>query len=57
MGRLFNLLILLGIVSLGRYNFSPENGEKAIIKQAPSNKGPVYNPLRRKPFIKDTAKV
>ena len=57
MGSLFNLLILLGIISFGRYNFSTENGEKAIIKQAPSNKGPVYNPLRKKPFIKDTAKV
>ena len=57
MGSLFNLLILLGIISFGRYNFSNENGEKAIIKQAPSNKGPVYNPLRKKPFVKDTAKV
>ena len=57
MGRLLNLLILLGIISFGGYNYSNENGEKAILKQAPSNKGPVYNPLRKKPFIKDTAKV
>lgn len=57
MKTLFNLVILLSIMSFGRYNFSNENGEKSIIRQTPINKGPVYNPLRVKPFIKVTANV
>lgn len=57
MKRVLNLLILLGIISMGRYNFSANVSEEATAKPPAVNKGPVYNPLRAKPFVKFTAKV
>ena len=57
MRRLLNILILLGIISLGHYDFSDNLVEKTIVKPPTGNKGPVYNPLRLKPFIKFTSNV
>lgn len=55
MVKLLNILILLGIISFGRYNFMKDDVEKAHIKQISPNRGPVYNPLRAKPYSKYTA--
>lgn len=57
MRRMFNILILLGIISFGRFNLSNENAESSYNRMMPTIKGPVYNPLRQKPYIKFTANV
>lgn len=54
---IFNLLILLGIISFGRFNLSNGDSENAFNRAVPVIKGPVYNPLRPKPYIKFTAKA
>ncbi len=55
--RVFNILILLSIISFGRFNFSAQKDENEVSKPVPTMRGPVYNPLRQKPYLKNTAKV
>lgn len=52
MVKLFNLLILLSIVSFFRTEISLKQNRIQLEMPSPRNKGPVYNPLRPKPYSK-----
>ncbi len=57
MKLIFNILILLSIMSFLQFEQSLKPRQNSINESAPMIKGPVYNPLRRKPYTKYTAKV
>ena len=55
--KYFNILILLAIISLFRVEISPAQSLGQMEKPQPAEKGPVYNPLRERPYSKSTVKV
>jgi hypothetical protein len=57
MDRLFNILILLGIISFAKLDFKHAKAETEPVKLKTHERGPVYNPLRPKPYLKYSAKV
>ena len=53
--KFLNILILLVIVSFFRAEITQSLGQ--VHKPEPVEKGPVYNPLRERPYSKSTMKV
>jgi len=56
MKTITNILILLSIISALSFNAVIEEKPKEVILQGVPAKGPVFNPLRQKPYTKYTAK-
>lgn len=52
MGILFKLLILLSITVFSKFNLDPTLNGNLLNEYRPIIKGPVFNPLRKKPFVK-----
>lgn len=57
MERVGKVLIILTILSQMRFEAGPKNAEAESVPPIQAPKGPVFNPLRVKPYAKVSVKV